>query len=307
MKTTSTARHAEGDGPPGGTGPDGEGALGGRIGSLGRLGRVLRSPLGWMLTGMVGVGLVSGLTATGPGPVPVLGAVAAVVVYGLLMRRGAGRATPETAWRGAGREALLGGAVGLGFVLVSVLLITAFGGYSFSWAGHGPLAVVSSAVMVQIGAAVTEELVFRGLALQALEELWGSRAALVITGLFFGVAHLGAPGGGVWSALAIALEAGVMLGAVFLWRRNIWCVAGLHFAWNTTVQLLGIPVSGHTPEGLFTVETHGSALLTGGGFGLEAALVPVVIGVLIAVRMVVLARRDGGLRPRRSARHIQAG
>ncbi|MFD0392483.1 CPBP family intramembrane glutamic endopeptidase [Streptomyces nogalater] len=236
-----------------------------------------------------------------------LGAVAAVVVYWLVMRRVARRSTPEIARRGAGREALLGGATGLGFVLVSVLLITAFGGYSFSWAGHGFMAVVWSAVMVQIGTAVTEELLFRGLALQALEQLWGSRAAIVITGLFFGIAHLGTPGASAWSALAIALEAGVMLGAAFLWRRSIWFVAGLHFAWNTTEQLLGIPVSGHTSEGLFAVDVQGSTVLSGGGFGLEAALVPVVFGVLLAVRMCVLARRGGRLLPRRSARHTQTG
>ncbi|MBT2210553.1 CPBP family intramembrane glutamic endopeptidase [Actinomadura sp. NEAU-AAG7] len=285
MSTTSTA-------PSQDTGPEARG---------GRLGRIVRSPLGWMLTGLVGVGLVSGLTATGPGPVPALGAVAAVAVYWLVMRRVARRETPEISRWGAGREALLGGAIGLGFVLVSTLLITAFGGYSFSWADHGFMAVVWSAVMVQIGAAVTEELLFRGFALQALEQMWGSRAAIVITGLFFGIVHLGAPGANAWSALAIALEAGVMLGAAFLWRRSIWFVVGLHFAWNTTEQLLGIPVSGHSSDGLFTVDVHGSTALSGGGFGLEAALVSVVIGVLLAVRMFVLARRGGRLLPRRQA------
>ncbi|MGC5040367.1 lysostaphin resistance A-like protein [Streptomyces sp. DT190] len=298
MSTTSSARHAGAPGPD--ADPDGD-ARGGR------LGRIVRSPLGWMLTGLVGVGLVAGLTATGPGPVPVLGALAAVAVYWLVMRRVARRSTPEITRRGAGREALLGGALGLGFVLVSALLITVFGGYSFSWAGNGFMAVVWSAVMVQIGTAVTEELLFRGLALQALEHLWGSRAAIVITGMFFGIAHLGAPGADAWSALAIAVEAGVMLGAAFLWRRNIWFVVGLHFAWNTTEQLLGIPVSGHTSEGLFTVDVHGSDLLTGGGFGLEAALVPVVIGASLAVGMFVLARRGGRLLPRRSARPTQTG
>ncbi|MFF2937807.1 CPBP family intramembrane glutamic endopeptidase [Streptomyces mirabilis] len=292
MSTPSAAQHEEG------SRPDEDGG-----GRGGRLGRMVRAPLGWMLTGMVGVGLVSGLTATGPGPVPVLGAVAAVAVYWVVMRRVAGRSTPEIARQGAGREALRGGAVGLGFVLVSALLITAFGGYSFSWAGNGFFSVVWSAAMVQAGAAVTEELMFRGFALQALEQRWGSRAAIVITGLFFGVAHLGAPGAGVWSALAIALEAGVMLGVAFLWRRNIWFVAGLHFTWNTAEQLLGIPVSGHTPKGLFTVDTHGSALLSGGTFGLEASIVPVLIGVLLTVRMFVLAGRSGGLRPRRLVRH----
>lgn len=283
MGTTFAVEHDTGSGP--GKGRDG------------RFRRITRSPLGWMVTGLVGIGLVSGLTATGPGPVPVLGAVAALGVYWVVMRRVARRSTPEIARRGARREALLGGAVGLAFVLVSTLLITAFGGYSFSWAGNGFLSVVFSAVALQVGAAVTEELMFRGLALQALEQLWGSRAAVAVTGLFFGLTHLFAPGATLWSALAIALEAGVMLAAAFLWRRNIWFVVGLHFAWNVMEQLLGIPVSGHTPEGLFTVDVHGSALLTGGGFGLETSIVPVVIGVLLTVTMFVRARRRGGLRP----------
>ncbi|MEV5153657.1 CPBP family intramembrane glutamic endopeptidase [Streptomyces werraensis] len=290
MRTTSETPHATD------SGPDKDHDSGG-----GRLRRIARSPLGWMLAGLAGVGLVSGLTATGPGPVPVLGAAAAVAVYAWVMRRAAGRSVPEIARPGAGREALLGGAIGLGFVLVSALLITAFGGYSFSWAGDGVVSVVATAVMVQAGAAVTEELMFRGLALQALERLWGSRAALVITSLFFGVAHLGAEGASAWSALAIAVEAGVLLGAAFLWRRSIWFVVGLHFVWNTTVELLGIPVSGHTSDGLFTADVHGSDLLTGGAFGLEASVVPVLLGVALAVPMLVLARRSGRFTTRRRA------
>ncbi|MEZ7005514.1 lysostaphin resistance A-like protein [Streptomyces sp. AD55] len=288
MGTTSAKDDSAGSGP--GRDRDGGGAC---------FGRIVRSPLGWMAVGMVGVGLLSGATATGPGPVPVLGAVGAVLVYRWVMRRVAGRSTPETARSGAAREVLLGGGVGLGFVLVSAFLITAFGGYSFSWAGDGFVSVVWTAVVVQIGAAVSEELLFRGLALQALEQLWGSRAAIVITSLFFGVAHLGAPGANAWSGLAIALEAGVLLAAAFLWRRSIWFVVGLHFAWNTTEQLLGIPVSGHTPEALFTADVHGSALLTGGSFGLEASIVPVLIGVALAVAMLVRAHRSGRIKPRR--------
>lgn len=290
MGTTSAVRHSAGSGP----GED-------RDRGGGRFGRIVRMPLGWMLAGMVGVGLVSGLTATGPGPVPVLGAVAAVAVYCCVMRRVARRSTPEIARSGAGREVLLGGGIGLGFVLASALVVTAFGGYSFSWAGDGFVSVVWSAAAVQIGAAVTEELMFRGLALQALEKLWGSGAAIVITSLFFGVAHLGVPGANAWSGVAIALEAGVLLGAAFLWRRNIWFVVGLHFAWNTTQELLGIPVSGHTPEGLFTVDVHGSALLHGGDFGLETSIVPVLVGVALAVSMLVLAHRNGGIKTRRRA------
>ncbi|MGW2399714.1 CPBP family intramembrane glutamic endopeptidase [Kitasatospora sp. NPDC001664] len=273
----------------------------------GRFGRLVRSPLGWMVTGVIGVGLVSAPTADGPGPVPLLGAAAALAVYRWVMRRVAGRPVPEIARRGAGRELLFGGAIGLGFILLPVLLLTAFGGYSFSWAGHGLAPVLWTAFAVQLSGAVTEELLFRGLALQALEELWGSRVAIAVTALFFGVAHLGAEEATPWSAVAIAVEAGVLLGAAFLWRRSIWFAAGLHFTWNAAEQLLGIPVSGHTPEGLFTVDVHGPVLLTGGGFGLEASILPVLLGAALAAPMLRRARRAGGIAPRPRTRARTAG
>ncbi|MFJ8043275.1 lysostaphin resistance A-like protein [Kitasatospora sp. NPDC096147] len=267
-------------------------------GAPGRFGRAVRAPLGRTVCGLVGVSAVAALTATGPGPVPVLGAVAAVAVYAAVMRRLARRATPEIARDGAVREALLGGGIGLAFILVTLALITLFGGYTYSWAGHGFLPVLWSAVAMQLNASVTEELMFRGLALQALEQRWGSTAAIAVTALFFGAAHLGGPGATLWGALALAVQAGVLLGAAFLWRRSLWFVIALHFTWNTVQHLAGVPLSGHTPDGLFTVTTHGSTLLTGGAFGLEASVVPVVLSALLSVPMLVLARRRGGLRPR---------
>ncbi|MFI7453541.1 lysostaphin resistance A-like protein [Nonomuraea sp. NPDC049714] len=264
----------------------------------GRMRRIARLPLVWMLIGVVGVGVVSALTASGPPVVIIVGAAAAIAVYWAVMRFVAGRPTPEIARAGARREALFGAGIGLGFVLVSALLIAILGGYSFSWSGNG-LSVVLTVAAVSIGAAVTEELMFRGLALQALEQLWGGRVAVACTALLFGALHLGNPGATLWTSLAIAVEAGVLLGAAYLWRRNIWFVMGLHFAWNTTEGLLGIPVSGHVSPGLLTTEVTGPALLSGGGFGLEASIVPVVISLLLAVPMLVLAQRRGGPVPGR--------
>ncbi|WP_327107844.1 CPBP family intramembrane glutamic endopeptidase [Nonomuraea glycinis] len=261
----------------------------------GRMRRIARFPLTWMLIGLVGVTLVSALTASGPAVIMIVGAAAAIAVYWAVMRFVAGRPTPEIARAGARREALLGAGVGLGFMLVSALLIAILGGYSFSWSSGNPLPVVFTVAATAFGAAVTEELMFRGLALQALERLWGSRAALAITALLFGALHLGNPAATAWSSLAIALEAGVLLGAAYLWRRNIWFVVGLHFAWNATVGLLGIPVSGHAAPGLLTAEVTGPALLTGGEFGIEASIVPVIVSVLLIVPMLVLAHRRGGL------------
>jgi hypothetical protein len=152
---------------------------------------------------------------------------------------------------------------------------------------------------MSLGAAVTEELIFRGLALQALEKLCGSWAALTITAVLFGGLHLANPDATPWSSTAIAIEAGVLLGAAFLWKRNIWFVVGLHFAWNTTLGLIGIPVSGHASEGLMTTNPTGPDLLTGGEFGLEASIVPVIVSLLIAIPMLIATHRRGNLVPMR--------
>lgn len=48
---------------------------------------------------------------------------------------------------------------------------------------------------------------------------------------------------------------------------------------------------------------HGSALLTGGGFGLEASVAPVLMALALAAPMLVLAHREGGIRTRRHAGH----
>ncbi|WP_435738413.1 CPBP family intramembrane glutamic endopeptidase [Cellulosimicrobium sp. PMB13] len=282
--------------------PDALGALDPAPG--GPMARFLRHPLAWMLLGMVAVGAVAGLTAQRePLTVfPVLGAVLAVVVYRVVMRFVARRRTPEIAARRAVPEALLGAAIGLGFVAVSASVVAALGGYTFRTADVDLVAVVVPVLTVMLGVAVTEELMFRGFALQALERVLGSWVALPVTAVFFGVAHLLNPGATPWTALAIAIEAGGMLGAAFLWRRNLWFVIGLHLAWNTTVALLGLPVSGHAEPGLLVAEVSGPALLTGGDFGIEGSLVTVTVGVLLAVPMLVAARRRGTLVPSRRRR-----
>ncbi|WP_433532666.1 lysostaphin resistance A-like protein [Micromonospora sp. CA-263727] len=263
-------------------------------GRAGRAERALRLPFVWMLLGAAGVGAASMLSLGGP-ILGLVGAAVAVAVYRVVMRRVARRDTPELAGRHAVPQLLLGAAFGVFFIGVSVLaLLTEF---LFSRAEGNPVSIVASMAAVSLGAAVTEELLFRGLLLQAIERMAGSWVALGSTALLFGLLHLANPAATLWSSLAIAVEAGVLLGAAFLWRRNIWFVVGLHFAWNTAVGLLGIPVSGHAADGLLVTRPTGPTLLTGGDFGLEASVVPVVVGLLIAIPMLVAAGRRGRLAP----------
>lgn len=265
-----------------------------------RPGRVLRQPAVWMVVGIAGVGGVSVLSASGSPVLAVVAAVAAFAVYWAVMRYVAGRDTPEIARTRAGREALLGVGLGVGFIAVSMLVVLTE--FDFTRATGGVVATVLSIAGVQFGAAVIEELIFRGLLLQGLERLCGSWVALAATAVLFGAIHLANPGATWWTAFAIAVEAGVLMGAAFLWRRSLWTVMGLHFAWNTTEGLLGVPVSGHASPGLLTAEPTGPDMLTGGQFGFEGSIVPVLVSLLLAVPMLVVAHRRGRIVPVRRAR-----
>ncbi|GAK39003.1 type II CAAX endopeptidase family protein [Paenibacillus urinalis] len=257
-------------------------------------------PIVWMLVGAIGIVLIDTLfrqlTERVDGTISlvltlVMGSLA-ILVYKLTLTYLARRSTPEISRQRAGIETLLGVLTGALFITGSVFIITALGGYSFQWASSVNAGLVlRSSIGAALGAAIVEELIFRGLMFQAIDRLGGKPLALTVTSLFFGVAHLGNPGATLWSAFAIALEAGVLLGAAFLWRRNLWFIMGLHFAWNAIEGLLGFPVSGHSVAGLFTVEMNGAALLTGGEFGLEGSIVPVVVSLLISIPMLIGAAR----------------
>jgi membrane protease YdiL (CAAX protease family) len=269
--------------------------------------RIRTFPVTWMVIGTVLVFLTSAVPiAIGAefGPVGVVlmaivGIAVGIAFYVLTMRSIAGRHIPELALARAARDTLAGVAIGAAFVVVSYGIVLAVGGYSIDWAPRDVVRTLVLAVAVNASAAVIEELTFRGLLFQGIERLGGPERgrwiALAATATLFGVLHIANPGATPWSSLAIAIEAGVLLGAAFLWRRSLWFVIGIHFAWNVIEGLLGIPVSGHRDAGLFTTTVHGDGLLTGGTFGLEASIVPVLVSIAIAVPMLIAAVR----RPRR--------
>jgi len=255
-----------------------------------RAARFFRFPLVWLAIGVAAVGSISAFVDMGTVPALVSAALA-LAAYWAVMRFVAGRRLPELAVRGALRDIGIGAAIGAGFLVLSAGAIAVFGGYRFGFDGAAGLRALPGLIAVAIGGAVTEELLFRGLALQAIERLGGPWLALGVTAALFGLVHGANPGASLWSSAAIAVEAGGLLGAAFLWRRSLWLCFALHATWNGLEQAIGIPVSGHVDPGLMLTRVSGPAALTGGDFGLEASVVTVVISVLIAAGMLVARRR----------------
>jgi len=271
--------------------------------------RVLRFPLTLLVIEAAAVvltaaGLTRLLRMAGvgrEGPVNLLGAVivslAVIAVWKALRRWLEGEGDAEFAMNGAAME--LGGGLALGSLLFSGMagVVMLLGGMRIE--GVRGAGQIWAMLAMAITSGLFEETLFRGVLFRHIEAMLGSWAALAITSALFGAAHLGNPGATLFAAFAIAVEAGILLGAAYLLTRRLWLAVGIHAAWNFTQGwVFSIPVSGgDAPLGLLITRREGADWLTGGAFGLEASVVAMLAATLMGLILLRLAVRRGEVRP----------
>lgn len=225
----------------------------------------------------------------------VAGVVAAILAYKLVIRRLGRTKRDDLAWAGAVKETAAG--LGIGFVLFSLIvgIAAAMGVYRIIGAGDTSY-LLPALILSALFPGVVEELLFRGILFRWIEEFGGSWLALAVTSALFGAAHLMNPNSSPIAAIGIALEAGVMLGAAYMLTRRLWLAIGIHMAWNFTQgEVWDVPVSGTFVHGFVEAELSGPPLLSGGGFGLEASLVAIVVATGFGGYLLLRAIRDGQL------------
>lgn len=214
-----------------------------------------------------------------------------LLIYWLLVRGMEHRAPGEIALRKT-PSVLPGALIGLGLFALTIGILSAMGiahvgGYT---PGRPLLAAIDMAVLSAVG----EELIFRGAVFRIFEDMFGSLVALLVSAAFFGLIHLGNKGATPVSAVAIALEAGLLLGVGYMAVRNLWLPIGLHFGWNFAEGgIFGSLVSGNAFKGLFQTTLAGPDALTGGAFGPEASVVAVAVCTAAALVFLVAAIRNG--------------
>ncbi|WP_267222356.1 CPBP family intramembrane glutamic endopeptidase [Dyella silvae] len=183
----------------------------------------------------------------------------------------------------------------LGAVLFSAVVLVLWLAGSYHVTGANPDVDWLPAVLgVGLGAGIFEEIVTRGVLYRIVEEGLGTWWALVISALFFGAAHIFNPGATLWSSLAIAIEAGVLLALLYHVTRSLWACVGLHAAWNVMQgTVYGIPVSGTAAHGWLISNRTGPDWLSGGVFGAEASVVALILCSSVSAVLLIVAIRRG--------------
>ncbi|MFG3074533.1 CPBP family intramembrane glutamic endopeptidase [Streptomyces sp. NPDC048225] len=243
--------------------------------------------------------LVVGLTA----------AALILFVYAWVVRRTERRPARDVALEGALAKTGWGILIGAGMFSAVITNLLSSGYYEVE--GLGSVQGAIGLVGFMVGAAATEEVVYRGVLFRIIEEHIGTYLALGLTGLVFGLSHLLNEDATLWGAVAIAVEAGFMLAAAYAATRSLWLTIGVHFGWNFAAGgVFSTVVSGNgDSEGLLDATMSGPKLLTGGDFGPEGSVYSVGFGMLLTLVFLWLAHRRGNIVPfgsRRRAAGVDA-
>lgn len=173
--------------------------------------------------------------------------------------------------------------VGVLFFCSITLIFAVCGCYSGSF-GYPQWGNICLSFISFLLVACGEEVIFRGLLYRMISERFGMWLALTVSSLFFGIVHIFNPGASLWSSIAIAIEAGLLLGAAYQYSGSLWLPIGIHWAWNFTQgNVFGFAVSGgDSGDSFFVSSATGPELFTGGAFGPEASILAAVLGALIS-------------------------
>jgi membrane protease YdiL (CAAX protease family) len=199
----------------------------------------------------------------------------------------------ELSFSGAVPEWLAGIAGGGVLLTITVGLLAMAGLYRVR--GGGDASGLIDGVIYYLPQSLFEEILLRAIVFKITEEAIGTRASLGIQAALFGAMHLGNPAATIGAAIAIMLEAGLLLATAYMVTRRIWLAWGIHLGWNYAQgAIFGIRVSGTALTSSLLVSTPvGSAAINGGDFGVEASPVATLVCVAAAVVLWRIAARRG--------------
>lgn len=224
--------------------------------------------------------------------VAVLAALTALVTYSYLFRFYEKRKIEELSTSYFLRNSLTGFLIG--FLILSVVMLIMYFGEAYVILSINPASFLIPALAIGISSAAFEEILFRGIIFRITEQKLGSVWALIISSSIFGFAHLANENSTVFSAIAITIEAGLLLGAAYIYSKNLWLPIFIHFAWNFSEGgIYGAIISGNElSKSLINSKMSGNEFLTGGTFGPENSIQAVILGLVTGIVFLWIANKQ---------------
>ncbi|WP_456313826.1 CPBP family intramembrane glutamic endopeptidase [Pseudomonas shirazensis] len=217
--------------------------------------------------------------------------ISCIFSYILFFKKYDKRVVTEFATNRLVKNLFIGFAVG--FILQSFTILVIYLNGSYSVVKINPISFILIPFALMFTVAIIEEVLVRGIIFRIIEEKLGSYISLTFSSVLFGVLHLANPNVTLISAICIT-TAGFLMGATFIYSRNLWMPIALHFAWNFTQSgIFGAITSGNEKtNSLIVAKIQGPEFITGGEFGPEGSIQAIVFCAIGTIIFLVLSQRE---------------
>lgn len=171
-------------------------------------------------------------------------------------------------------------AIGFGFLLLIGAVKVSGWNFNPSW--------LISSFFIYILVSLNEEIMIRGFVLGRLLNTRMNRfAALLLSSVIFSLLHIFNPGISIFPLINILL-AGILLGASYIYTRNLALPLSLHLFWNWIQgPILGFNVSGNgSTNSLLKLQLEENNPLNGGMFGFEGSIISSILIVIFAAIII---------------------
>ncbi len=223
----------------------------------------------------------------------VLVAILAITSYLYFFKFYEKRKITEFSKNGILKNLIIGVILGAVLQSLTIFIIYLKGGYSFI--SINPILFIIPPLVMGFTSAIFEEILFRGIIFRITEEKLGSYIALIISALIFGALHLANPNSSLSAGIGLAIQAGLLLAAAYIYSRNLWFPIAIHFSWNFTQSaIFGANVSGNTiSKTLVSSKIEGAEWFTGGQFGPEGSIQATIFCLIATIILLILSHKEG--------------
>jgi hypothetical protein len=198
-----------------------------------------------------------------------IGAIVMVLAYSLHLKYIEKTSLSEFSIQHVYKEFPKGLLIGFGAMGMVVFLLFLLGYYNII--GIKSLYEFLPTIAFIFGAAVLEEIIFRGLIFRRLEKWKGPITALLVSSLIFQIPHFMNLHTGVSPAI-LGVLFGVVTGLMYAYTRRLWLPIAFHFSWNLVQPIFITTLSGGKFISLFEAKLSGPELFIGSEFGLEVSI-----------------------------------